>query len=108
MRDRIRRNRFSFTSATIQFGHALQSLAQNRCNSRHHFALPGLDHGGGSQGEQAHHGANLEPPGATVGKAQDVVVETILLVPHAFRPCLIHGAGDPKKMIGKFCGHVLV
>ena len=45
---------------------------------------------------------------ATIGKPQDVVVETVLLVPHTFRPRLIHGVGDPKEMIRKLHGHVFV
>ena len=53
-------------------------------------------------------GAHLETRGAAIGKPQDVVVEAILLVPHAFCPCLVHGSGDPKEMVSKLDGHFFV
>jgi hypothetical protein len=55
----------------------LYAFPQKLRYSRYPFALPRLDHGGGAQGQQTYHGANLEPPGAAVGKAQDVAVETV-------------------------------
>ena len=42
-----------------------------------------LDYRRGAQGQEPHHGAHLEPRGAAVGEPQEVVVEAVLLVPHA-------------------------
>ena len=80
---------------------------QRHC-SRYTVALPRFNDSSGTQREQADHGANLEPPGTTVGMAQDVIIEPMLPVPHAVRPSLDHGAGDPKEMDDKLDGHVLV
>src|SRR5271170_3527729 len=72
------------------------------------FALPRLDDCGGTQGQQTHHGADLEPPGTTIRQAKDVIVKSILLVPHAFGSRLVHSAGDPQEMVSKLYRHVLV
>src|SRR5664279_6209125 len=94
--------------AVAYLGHTLQAIPQRFHHSRQPFALPWLDHGGSSRGEQSHHGADLEPSGATVGKAQDVVVESILLVPHSVRSHLVHGDRDPQEMLRKLHSHVFV
>ena len=46
--------------------------------------------------------------GDAVEEAQHVVVESILLVPHAFRPGLIESPCNPKEMVSVFSGHVFV
>ncbi len=44
----------------------------------------------------------------TIGMAQDVVVKPVLLVPHAIRPHLVHGAGDPQEMVDELRRHIAV
>src|ERR1700692_713575 len=83
--------------AVTQLGHTLHPFLQDVHHSRHSFALPLLDYGGGTQGQQAHYGTHLEPFGTTVRQAQHIVVETILLVPHPLRPHLVHGCCDPNE-----------
>ena len=70
--------------------------------------LPLLDHRGGAQGQEPHHGAHLEPLGAAVGEAQQVVVEAVLLVPHAVRSGPVHARGDIVEVLDKLHDHVLV
>src|ERR1700730_14501080 len=94
-------------NALAQFGHTLHAFPQGLHYPRYAVALPRLNNTSGTQREQADHGANLEPTGTTVGEAQDIIVEPILLVPHAFRARLVHGAGDQKEMVSKLHGHVL-
>src|SRR6516165_11796933 len=95
-------------NAVGQFGHSSQALSQDFRYPRNAFALPWLNHTRGTQGQQAHHGANLEPSSATVREPQDVVVETVLLVPHSFWTRLVHGPCDPEEMLGELNGYVLV
>ena len=72
------------------------------------FSLRRLDDGDGTEGEQPHHGAHLQSRGATVGKPKDVVVETILLVPHAVRAGPVHRAADPKELLHELRRQVLI
>jgi hypothetical protein len=43
-----------------------------------------------------------------IREAQNVVVETILLILHTIRTRLIHGVGDPNEMVSELDGHVFV
>ena len=72
--------------ALAQFGHAPQRSCRMLHQLGHPLALPRLDDGGGAERQQPDHGAHLEPRGAAIGQAQDIVVEPVLLVPHAVRP----------------------
>src|SRR3979490_2513199 len=72
--------------------------------SRCHGSMTGWE----QRGKRANQGAPFEPLGTTVGTAQDIVVEPVFLIPHAFRPRLIHGTGDPKEMFNELDGHVFV
>src|SRR5271166_149730 len=117
MRDRIRRSRSGPTSAAMprhakmawssrvdalkEPWHSPQTLREELQKVRQPFPLPGLDHGRCTKGQQAHHGADLEPSGGSIREAQDVVVEPILFVPHAIRSHPVHGVGDPEKMVAK-------
>src|SRR5271166_5691725 len=87
--------------AVKQFGHTLVAFMQDLSHPRYPVALPRLDDGGRAQGQQAHHGADLEPPGTAIGEPQNVIVESVFLVPHPFRSGLIHGACDPNEMLRK-------
>src|SRR5271165_2564872 len=44
----------------------------------------------------------------TVGKAKDVVVETILFIPHAVRSDPVHRAADPEKLLDELRRKTLV
>src|ERR1700746_3236739 len=61
-----------------------------------------------TQWKESHHRAHLEPGGAAVREPQQVVVETILLVPHPVRSWLVHGGGDVEEVLGELHDHVLV
>ena len=61
-----------------------------------------------AQREETHHGANLEPRRAAVREPQQVVVETVLLVPHPVRAGFVHGRGDVAEVLGELSDHVLV
>ena len=61
-----------------------------------------------AQGKESHHRAHLEPRRAAVREPQQVVVETVLLVPHPVRSWLVHGRGDVVEVLGELYDHVLV
>ena len=91
-----------------QFGHPVQAFCHTVERPRNAFPLPLLDHRGGAQGKEPHHGAHLEPLGTAVGEAEQVVVEAVLLVPHAIRSRPVHGRGDIGEVLGELDDHVLV
>src|SRR5262245_56965896 len=62
----------------------------------------------GADRQQAYHGPYFEPCGAAVWKAEDVIVEAVLVVPHTVRAKAIHGARDPQKVIDELSRHVVV
>jgi hypothetical protein len=93
-------------NAVEQFGHPTEAFAHNPQHARRPFALPRLDHGGGTNRQQTDHGAHLGTRCTAIGKPQDVVLEPILFVPHATRAGLIDAAGDPKEMVKELDGHV--
>ena len=62
----------------------------------------------GAEGQEPHHGAHLEARGAAVGEAEQVVVEPVLLVPHAVRARTVHGGGDVVEVLDELHDHVLV
>ena len=70
--------------------------------------LPLFDYRGGAQGQQPHHRAHLEPPGAAVRQPQQVVVEAVLLVPHAVLTGTVHGRGDIDEVLCELHDHVFV
>src|SRR5215469_17201243 len=92
-------------NAIAQLGHAPQSFEHHLHSARYAFALPRLDNGGGTQRQQTDHGTNFEAPCTTIGKAEDIVIESILLVPHPLRSGLVHGVGDPEEMVSKLDRH---
>ena len=67
-----------------------------------------LDHRRGAQREEPDHRSHLEPRGAAVGQPQQVVVEAILLVPHAVRPGPVDRRGDVVEVLHELEDHVLV
>src|SRR5258707_13217217 len=69
-------------NALTQLWHMPQARPHNVRHPWYQIALPRLDYGCGTEGQQAHNGADLEPSCATIGKTQNVVIETVLLVPH--------------------------
>ena len=62
----------------------------------------------GAQRKKTHHGTHLEPGGAAIGQAQDVVVETVLLVPHAVLTGTVHRCGNEVEVLGELVDHGLV
>ncbi len=91
-----------------QFGHPAQAFQQLSHRPRNALPLPLLDYRGGAQGQQPHHRAHLEPRGAAVGEPQQVVVEAVLLVPHAVLTGTVHGRGDIDEVLDELHDHVLV
>ena len=75
---------------------------------RYALPLPLLDHRGGAQGKKPHHRAHLEPLGTAVGEAEQVVVEAVLLVPHAVLSGPVHSCGDIVEMLSELQDHFLV
>ena len=65
------------------------------------LALPLLDDRRGTERQEADHRADLEPRGAAVGQAKDVVVEAVLLVPHAVRTDPVHRPGDQQELASR-------
>src|SRR5262245_36371725 len=84
-----------------EFRYSSEALMEKGHSARSPFPLPRFDDGGGADGQQADHGTDLEPLRTAIGKAQDVIVKPVLFVPHAIRPYLIHGPGDPDEMFGE-------
>src|SRR5260370_14424593 len=95
-------------NAVEQFGHTPQAFKQDVSRSRYTSALPGFNDANGTQGQQADHGAHLEPLCTAIRTPQNVVVESVFLIPHTFGPRLIHGASDPKEMGNELDGHLFV
>ena len=91
-----------------QFGHPAQALLDVSHRLRDALPLPLLDHRGGAQREEPDQGAHLEPRGAAVGEPQHVVVEAVLLVPHAVLARAVHGGGDVGEVLDELEDHVLV
>ena len=92
----------------LQLRHLPQALLEEGQHTRDPFPLPGLDHGRGTERQESHQGAHLEPRGAAVRQHQDVVVEAVLLIPHALVAGAIHAGGDPQEMIDELLRHGLV
>ena len=67
-----------------------------------------FDNRRGAQGQEPHHGANLKPLGAAVGEPQQVVVEAVLLVPHAILTGPVHGRSDVVEVLDELHDHALV
>ncbi len=62
-----------------------------------------------AEGQQAHHGPDLESLGLAVGKSEHVVEETIFLIPHARVLAEVgHRRRDPEEVLAELEGHVLV
>src|SRR5580692_10768576 len=94
-------------NAVAEIGHALQAFTQNLHYPWYAFALPRLDHGGRTQRQQTDHRVHLEPLCIAIRKPQHVVVEPVLLIPHTTWSGLVHGSGNPEKMLTEFSSHVL-
>src|SRR5208283_1023251 len=71
--------------AIFELGHAPDALAKCRKYAWHQFALPRLDDRRGAYRQQSHHGAHFQPRCRAIGKAQDIIIESILFVPHPAR-----------------------
>ena len=91
-----------------QFGHPAQPLLDGAHGLRDAFTLRLLDHRRGTQREEPDHRAHLEPRGAAVGQPQQVVVEAILLVPHAVPPGSVDPRGDVVEVLDELEDHLLV
>src|SRR5215471_3593520 len=72
------------------------------------IALPGFDHGCSTHRQQPYHGAHFQARGAAVGKAEDIVVESILVVPHAVRTDVVHRSRDPQKMLTELHSQIFI
>ncbi len=91
-----------------EFGNPAQSFKHLDHHPRDAFPLPLLNNRGGAQRQEPHHGAHLEPLGAAVGEAEQVVVEAVLLVPHAVSSSFVHAGGDIVEMFHKLQDHVFI
>ena len=91
-----------------QFGDPAQALPHIGHRARDLLPLRLLDHRRGAQREESHQGTHLEPRGAAVGEPQDVVVEAVLLVPHAVRAGPVHRRGDVVEVLHELEDHALV
>ena len=91
-----------------KLGNPAQAFRHLSHRLRNTLPLPLLHHRGGTQGQQPHHRAHLEPRGAAVGEPQQVVIEAVFLVPHAVRPGPVHGPGDIVEVLHELYDHVLV
>ena len=98
--DRVHRRR--------QFGHPAQPFADVAHGLRDALPLRLLDHRGGAEREEPDHRSHLEPRGAAVGQPQQVVVEAILVVPHAVRPGLVDPRRDVVEVLDELEDHLLV
>ena len=69
-----------------------------------------LDHGGGSQGEQANQGAHLQTDGVAIREAQHIVEKAIVFIPQLVRLLAnaVHSRVDPQKMLVELAGYPLV
>ena len=126
MRERIRRNRSGPTTAAMvrpreftcsgpagwmpptSSGMWRKRVLERLTDPRHALALPRFDDGRCAERQQPDKGADLETRGAAVRQPQDVVVETVLLVPHAVVAHLVHGGADPQEVLRKLVGELLV
>src|SRR5205085_2884858 len=68
------------------------------CQPRHLLALPFLHDRGSTEGEQTHHGPDFEPGSISVRQAKDIVIKSVLLVPHAVLTNLVDRSGDQQKL----------
>ena len=91
-----------------KFGDPAQAFQDQSQRPWDALPLPLFNNRRGAQGQKPHHGAHLEPCGAAVGEAQQIVVEAVLLVPHAVQPGSVHGRGDIVEVLAKLHDHVLV
>ncbi len=74
----------------------------------HERPLVRFDDRYGAKRQQAHDGADLQAARAAIGKPQDIVIESVLLVPHAVRPGGVHRPGDPQELLAVLGRHILV
>ncbi len=91
-----------------ELGHPAQALEDLSHRPRDALPLPFLPHRRGAQGQEPHHRAHLEPRGTAVGEPQEIVVEAVLLVPHALLTGPVHGGGDVGEVLHELHDHVLV
>ncbi len=62
---------------------------------------------GRAQGQQPYHRPHFEPLALSVGQAQHVIEEAVLLVPHArVAAQLRHGRGDPQEVLDELDRHL--
>ena len=91
-----------------EFWHPALVLTYLNHRQRNAIPLPLFDNRRGTQGQEPHHRAHLEPRGTAIGELQKVIVEAVLLVPHAFLPGAVHGRGDIEEVLYELQDHVFV
>ena len=91
-----------------QIRHSPQTFRKSPHEIRKPFSLRRLDDRDRAEGEQPHDGAYLQSHRTTVGKSKDVVVETILLVPHAVWADTVHRVANPEEMLHELRRQVLI
>ena len=91
-----------------EFGYPAHAFVELSHYPRNALSRTGLDDCCRAQGKESHQRAHLEPRRAAVREPQQVVVETVLLVPHPVRSWLVHGRGDVVEVLGELYDHVLV
>ena len=91
-----------------QIRHSPQTFGKSPHEVREPFPLRRLDDGDCTEREQPHDGTYLQSHRMTVGKSKDIVVETILLVPHAVWADTVHRVADPEEMLHELRRQVLI
>ncbi len=84
--------------AFLQVGHRLRNAFSHRLFGYRRSA----------QGQESHHGAHPQACRTAVGEPQEVVVKSVLLIPHAVLTRTIHGCADIVEVLGKLHDHGLV
>src|SRR5215472_12558696 len=69
-----------------------------------------LEYRGGAQRQQSHHRADLQSDGIPIREMQQIIEESVRLVPHLVFSAadVVHGVGNPDKMLQKPEGNFLV
>src|SRR5208283_1788594 len=88
-----------------ELGHLFETLLE-KARTPPPCALPRFDNCGRAKREQTDHGTHLEPGRAAIREAQQIIVETILLIPHPIFARLVHSPCNPQEVIGKRGGDV--
>src|SRR5262245_30019174 len=93
--------------ALEQLRHLLYALPVMRHRFRDPIALRLFKDGRGAQGQKSDHGTHFESGGTAIGESEDVIVKTVLLIPHAIIARLVYRCGDPQKVLEEFRSYIV-